>query len=102
MLIQVHFNGINKSDTIDQFAHDQVQQHLTHMADRITRVEVYLKDENGSEKHAADDKSCTMEARPAGRQPLAVDHKGDNLTLFIAVTGGKVERALGRAFERSN
>ena len=102
MLIQVHFDGINKSDTLDQYTHEQVQQHLTHMADRITRVEVYLKDENGSEKHAADDKSCTMEARPAGRQPLAVDHKGDNLKQVISETAGKLERALKRAFERAN
>ena len=91
----------HKSDAIDQFVRDQVEHHLAHIADRITRVEVHLKDENGALKSAIDDKHCTMEARPAGRQPLAVEHKGDNLQKVIGETAGKLERALKRIFDKA-
>lgn len=101
MLIQVHFDGVEKNDTIDQYVNEQVQHHLAHVADRITRVEVHVRDENSDNKAASNDKSCTMEARPAGRQPMAVEHKGDNMQKVISETAGKLERALKRAFERA-
>ncbi|MCB9914154.1 MAG: HPF/RaiA family ribosome-associated protein [Planctomycetes bacterium] len=100
MLIQVHFDGTPTSDTIETYAIEQVEKHLAHVADRLTRVEVHLKDEN-SHKSGAQDKSCTMEARPKGRQPIAVDHKCDNFQQVISETAGKLERALKRAFERA-
>ena len=100
MLIQVHYDSVTKSDNIEQYVQDQVERHMAHVADRLTRVEVHLRDENSSHKSAANDKHCTMEARPRGRQPLAVDHKGDNMQQVIAEAAGKLERALKRAFER--
>ncbi len=100
MLIQVNYSVVKKSDAIDQYVHDQVHKHLEHVEDRITRVEVHLHDDNGAGKSSVDDKRCTMEARPAGRSPLAVEHKGENLQRVIADTAGKLERALKRAFER--
>src|SRR5882757_3036775 len=39
-------------------------------ADRLTRVEVHLNDVNGP-KHGERDKRVTMEARVAGRAPVA-------------------------------
>jgi hypothetical protein len=46
---------------------------LSRFGERLTRVEVHLGDENAA-KHGAADKSCTLEARPAGQQPVAVTH----------------------------
>jgi len=100
MLIQVNYGDIDKNDALEQYVHDQVNQHLTHVADRITRVEVHLRDDNSHHKSASDDKRCTMEARPKNRQPLAVEHKGDNFQTVVAETAGKLERALKRAFVR--
>ncbi|HIG11750.1 MAG: HPF/RaiA family ribosome-associated protein [bacterium] len=101
MLIQVHFDEVQKTDALDQFINDQVQHHLAHVASRITRIEVHVHDENSPSKAAANDKRCTMEARPAGRQPLAVEHRGDNVQKVISETAGKLERALKRMFDKA-
>lgn len=47
-------------------------------ASPITRVQIHLGDENAGKSGAAD-KRCVMEARPAGRQPVAVTHKAATL-----------------------
>src|SRR5688572_30701443 len=44
---------------------------LSHLQDRITRVEVHLNDEN-SHKLGENDKRCMMEARVGGLKPIAV------------------------------
>ncbi len=48
-----------------------VEASLSHVSERITRVEVHLSDENG-DKSGPDDKRCMMEARLEGRHPTAV------------------------------
>lgn len=40
-----------------------VEGALGRFSDRITRVEVHLTDENGSQKSGDSDKQCVMEAR---------------------------------------
>lgn len=57
---------------------------LERLQDRITRVEVHLDDENGP-KGGKNDKRCMLEARLAGRQPIAVTHHAD--TIMQAVQG---------------
>jgi len=47
---------------------------LARFADHITRVEVHLSDESAG-RSSGQDKRCMLEARPAGRTPVAVtDH----------------------------
>ena len=101
MLIQVNYAEVEKTDAIDEYVHERVKKELAHMMDRITRVEVHLRDDNGLQKSASNDKRCTMEARPAGRQPLAVEHAGDNLQQVIAETAGKLSRALKTTFDKA-
>jgi len=74
-----------------------VRHALVRFADRITRVEVHLSDEN-SHKHGADDKRCLIEARIAGRQPTAVTHHADDLTKAVAGAADKLKRALDTVF----
>ncbi len=49
----------------------ELKNQLDRFGDFITRLEVHLADENG-QKQGINDKSCTLEARLAGRQPIAV------------------------------
>jgi ribosome-associated translation inhibitor RaiA len=100
MLIQVNFADIDKTDTIDSYVHDRVSKELAHVAGRITRVEVHLHDDNSSQKSAADDKRVKMEARPAGLQPLVVEHTGDNLQQVIADCASKLARSVKHTFDR--
>lgn len=72
---------------------------LERFSDNITRVEVHLADENGP-KGGQDDIRCTLEARIAGRQPIAATHHAD--TIPLAVDGAAdslvslIENTLGR------
>jgi ribosome-associated translation inhibitor RaiA len=74
-----------------------VRHALERFADRITRVEVHLSDEN-SHKHGSDDKRCLMEARIAGRQPTAVTHHAEDLAKSVAGAADKLKRALETVF----
>jgi ribosomal subunit interface protein len=100
MLIQVNYSSVVRTDAIDDFVNQRVEKELAHYTDRLTRVEVHLHDDNGAAKHAANDKRVTMEARPRGLKPLAVEHAGDNLQVAISEAASKLQRALRRSFER--
>lgn len=101
MLIQVNFGDVERSDAIDQFVRDKVTSQLGHLADKLTRVEVHLRDDNSSSKSSHNDKRCTMEARPAGRKPLTVEHAGDDLYAVITETAGKLSRAVKKNIDRA-
>jgi ribosome-associated translation inhibitor RaiA len=100
MDIQVNHGHVKKSDLIDQYAQERVMKELAHMADRITRVEVHLGEDSHAHKSGGHDKRCMIEARPSGRQPIAVEHKGDDMKLVIAEAAGKLGRALHHAFDK--
>lgn len=70
---------------------------LVRFADRITRVEVHLGDEN-SHKHGANDKRCLIEARIAGRQPTAVTHHAEDFPKAVSGAADKLKRALDTVF----
>jgi len=101
MLIQINYGDVERSDAIDQFVQDKVTSQLGHLADKITRVEVHLRDDNSSAKSSHNDKRCTMEARPAGRKPFVVEHAGDDLYSVITETAGKLSRAVKKNFDRA-
>jgi len=76
-----------------------VENALSRMSDRITRVEVHLTDESGP-KSRANNKRCMMEARLEGRQPIAVTDEA--ATVDVAVNGAAdklarlIEHTLGK------
>jgi hypothetical protein len=70
-----------------------VQDVIGRFADHITRVEMHLSDENAS-KRSDDDKRCLLEARPEGRNPVAVSHQASTLILAVEGAAEKLARAL--------
>jgi len=70
-----------------------VQDVIGRFADHITRVEMHLSDENAS-KHGDDDKRCLLEARPEGRNPIAVSHQAATLLLAVEGASEKLARAI--------
>ncbi len=80
--------------------HERVQQMVegavSHLRDRITRIEVHLSDEN-SDKGGDNDKRCVLEARLRGLQPIAVTHQAETVALAIDGAAEKLERALSSA-----
>lgn len=92
--------NIQGDERLLEFTEDAIKGALARFEDRVTRVEVHFADENGSDKHAADDKRCTLEARLAGQQPTAVTHHA--ATVREALTGAinKLEALLNNMAER--
>lgn len=72
-------------------------------ADQTTRIEVHLGDVN-SHKGGGRDKKCLLEARLAGRDPVAAS--AEEATLDAAIAGAvkkletQLERMLGRLGDR--
>ncbi|MDO8876299.1 MAG: HPF/RaiA family ribosome-associated protein [Pseudolabrys sp.] len=101
MQIQVNTDAnIKGRDNLVRQIEAEINTALSQFSDQITRVEVHLSDENAVKSGLAD-KRCLMEARPAGRQPIAVSHEG--ATLEEAYSGAamklrsSLESTLGRA-----
>lgn len=101
MLLQVNFGDVEHSDALESWSRERVQKQLGHLTDRLTRVEVHLRDDNSAAKSSHDDKRCVMEARIAGRRPLAVEHSGGDMYKVIDETAGKLSRAVKNDIERS-
>ena len=66
--MQVQFNSdssVMGTANVAERIEAQVRDRLARFEDRLTRIEIHVRDENGR-KHGADDKACTIEARPRG------------------------------------
>jgi hypothetical protein len=74
---------------------------LSIFRDRITRVEVHLRDESAG-RTTTRDKRCTIEARVSGEQPLAVVSNADTVDEAITGATAKLRRALESNFGRKN
>ena len=90
--------GIELSEALEGFLRRKLNKVERRFGSRLTRIEVYLKDLNGPK--GGTDKVCTLEARLAGLQPLAVeDQAGD---IYDAIQGAadkldkKLDHQLGR------
>ena len=79
MLVRVTSdNHIRRHETFTRDVEESVESKLRRFAPQLTRVEVHLADENSS-KHSDNDKTCTLEARLAGLQPLAATASGEQI-----------------------
>lgn len=76
----------DKNLTIHQEYEEKIKGAITdslgRFDDLLTRIEVHLSDENGS-KDGLDDKRCLLEAKIAGKEPVAVTNLGDNYDLAL-------------------
>jgi hypothetical protein len=76
MQIQVNTgSGIENKESLERWAGEHLHAALGRFGQDLTRVEVQLSDQN-SGKSGAGDKRCVLEARLAGREPVAVHHDG--------------------------
>lgn len=87
---------------LTQRVESAVLARLARFGDWITRVDVHLSDENSSEKTHNNPMRCRMEARPAGRQPVAASADAATLEQAIDGAANKMERVLDGVFGRLN
>jgi ribosome-associated translation inhibitor RaiA len=79
MLVRVTTdNHLRGRESLSQEVESSVQSALRRFMPQITRVEVHFADEN-AHKGGENDKKCTLEARLAGLQPVAVTDNASNL-----------------------
>jgi hypothetical protein len=101
MQIQVNTDShITGSAKLTREVEDIVHHALDRFSDRITRVEVYLSDENSAEKSGDSDKRCLIEARLGGLQPITVGHQGSSLDQAASGAANKLEKTLERTLGR--
>ena len=106
--MQVQFNSdssVMGTENVAERIETAVREKLARFADRLTRVEIHVRDENGP-KRGGDDKACTIEARPRGGKPIGVtEHAGkvDDAARKAANTlAQRLTRVLGKAERNSH
>lgn len=87
-----HAEGVERSPALEDHVRQRLDRLDPRYGDRLTRVVVFLKDVNAHKGGA--DKVCTLEARPAGRDPIVVTAQGQDLYAAVRDAEGKLERAL--------
>jgi hypothetical protein len=94
-------NRVASDSERDARLEDQVRQRLARFEERITDVEIHVSDVNGPRGSGADLR-CTLEARAAGHQPVAVAERGDTVDRCVIAAAKKVVRALDHHLGKLN
>jgi ribosome-associated translation inhibitor RaiA len=95
MQIQINTDdNIDRSESQEQQIKATVRDVLDRFADKVTRVEVHLSDENSDKKGGSDDIRCLLEARLAGFQPVAVTDEGATAEQAVEGAVRKMRRSL--------
>lgn len=100
MHIQINYGDVERSDAISDHVTRSAETALKHFAERVTRVEVHLRDDK-RKRRGPDDNRCLMEARLAGEQPLAVEARASDIYDAVKQCADKLERAVARKLERA-
>lgn len=100
MKVQVNTDdNVEGRESLTRYVEAEVSRTLGHLSDHITRVEVHLSDED-SDKTGGNDKRCLMEARLAGRPPVAVTNHAGSLGESFGGAADKLKRSLERTLGR--
>ncbi|MBZ0206630.1 MAG: HPF/RaiA family ribosome-associated protein [Flavobacteriales bacterium] len=100
MHIQINTDkNIEGTEELAAHVRSVVEKSLEHFAERLTRVEVHLSDEN-ADKSGTHDHTCTMEARPNGMEPFAATHKAANVHLAVDGAAQRLANKLRTRFGR--
>ena len=101
--MQVIINSDNQVDLQDDFRQHwqtEITSSLQRFSDWITRIEVHLTDENSNSKGGIDDIRCLIEARPADRQPVSIEVRGESAESALADGVQTLGRRLGTMIEK--
>lgn len=100
MKIQLNTDkNITGDERLQSYLSSLIENELSRFSDHITRIEVYLADENGQKK-GANDKRCTLEARLEGRQPLAVTSHANSVEKAVNDALDKLRASIETIYNR--
>lgn len=102
MQIQLNTDDhIQGADSLAAWVDSELTGKLSRFRDHVTRIEVHLSDVNGP-RSGAGDKRCLLEARIAGRQPVAVSHDAGKVGESVIGAADKLVRALDTVFGKAH
>lgn len=100
--MQVQFNSdssVMGTENVAERIEANVRSKLARFEDRLTRIEIHVRDENGA-KGGGDDKACTIEARPRSGKPIGVtEHASkvdDAARKAVNTLAQRLERTFGK------
>ncbi len=99
MQIEISYGDLEASSALTEHVESAVHKELGHVSDRVTRVEVHLRDDK-QKRRGPDDLRCMMEGRIAGEKPLAIEARGGDIYLVVTDAAGKLGRAIGRKLDK--
>jgi len=100
MQIQLNTDAnVQGRDSLAAWVESELKKELQRFADHITRVEVHLSDASAT-RIGETDKRCKLEARLAGRQPVAVSHDAAKVADAFHGAVNKLQRKLDTALGR--
>ncbi len=92
MLIQINTDSQTHGTVeLEQSVQALIEDKLGRFADRITRAEVHMTDENGSGKSGVNDKRCMIEVRMAGMDPISTTDHGVTHDAALRGAAGKMQ-----------
>lgn len=102
MFVQINTdNRIEAKDVSGSVVEDRVRERLSRFADRLTRVEVHLRDVDG-DRNGGQGIEATLESRPAGGQPIVVTERAASIENAIAGALRKAVDILDRSFGKQD
>ncbi|MEO7855187.1 MAG: HPF/RaiA family ribosome-associated protein [Rubrivivax sp.] len=94
MQIQINTDAnIEGREALAAWLETELKDKLSRFGDHITRIELHLSDANAARVGEAD-KRCTLEARVAGRAPVAVSHDAAKVADAFRGAADKLQRKL--------
>lgn len=98
--IQLNTDSHVQADpSLERHVHEAIDAALGRFATRLTRVEVHVRDTNAG-KEGPQDKHCTIEARPEGRDPVTASDDADTVAAAVSGAARKLQRVLDTQFGR--
>ncbi|MET0299119.1 MAG: HPF/RaiA family ribosome-associated protein [Flavitalea sp.] len=102
MQIQINTDkNIEGGQRLAGYLESVIKEGLDRFSDRLTRVEAHLSDEDGS-KEGQNDIKCVLEARIAGRPPVAVTNRANENEKAVQGAIEKLQSALKTLIEKSS
>ncbi|RYY50993.1 MAG: HPF/RaiA family ribosome-associated protein [Chitinophagaceae bacterium] len=100
MLIQINTDK-NIDGTVELIAHftQVLNDSLGRFDEEVTRLEVFLSDENAS-RNAGDDKKCVLEARLKGTNPVVITTIAGTLHQAVKTASDKMFLTLEKHLEK--
>lgn len=101
MTIQVNTdNHISATEGVAGHIEEIINNTLNRFDEHLTRVEVHLKDINGSKSDGTPDVHCTLEARMKGRDPIIVNNEAETVHQSVKGAADKMKALLGKTIEQ--